>query len=279
VIPQRQRWAAWFALGSFSLCLCCGGCGPQQSVTINDFLNPNPTPAEAVRLSVDEADADERRRGISLLASSYFGGEPEYVELYRLIATDPDPTVRAACIKALGLHGSVEDVPRLIEALGDADASVRWEAAKALQKIHDPQAVRPLIEAMQQDPDSDVRMASAIALGQYPQPGVFTALVGALSDRAFGVVDSARTSLVLLTGQDFGYNGRAWLDWSAPRGGNLFQDQQPYTYKPFEKPRGFFDWIAFWSPRQDTSPRRPKGLPGSEPAKGQESADETGVGS
>ena len=59
---------------------------------------------------------------------------------------------------------------------------VRLAAAKALQRLHDP-AVADSMWTRMIDPneDSDVRAEIAIALGQYPTPAVFNALVAALS--------------------------------------------------------------------------------------------------
>ena len=97
-------------------------------------------------------------------------------EAYRLLMDDPDATVRAACIKALGAHGTVDDALLIIPRLKDEAAFVRWQAAKSLQRIHHEQAVGPLLDAMKSDEDVDVRMAAADALGQYPRPAVFDAL-------------------------------------------------------------------------------------------------------
>jgi len=222
-----------------------------------DSVTP-PTPSEAARDAFNVYDADKRRRSIALLSGSNFGGEAPYVRMYRLLVSDVDPTVRAACVRALGLHGTVEDVPTLIAALNEEVSFVRWEAAKALQKIHSPAAIEPLIRAMRNDADADVRMASANALGQYPTPGVFQSLIAALDDPSFSVALAAADALETLTGQELGTDPRLWLAWSDQNPESLFAQRQQYTWKPFHRERGFIDrTLLFWQDRPAPEPRAP----------------------
>ena len=211
-------------------------------------------------------DADLRRRSVALLSSSHFGHEEPYVRMYRLLIDDQDPTVRATCAHALGLHGTTQDAPTLIALLKDGTGFVRWEAAKALQKIHPTDAVRPLMQAMADDEDADVRLAAASALGQYPTQPVFNALVGALSDHNFGVVQTAAVSLSLLTGRDLGTDGGPWLDFAAEYPAGLFTAQRPYTYMPYQKPPGKLKKIKFWDRPEVVRPQAPVGLDPAGPA-------------
>ncbi len=244
--------------------LCfAGGCNMRQQMKdmLGDSLMP-PTPTEAARMAVNMYDADARRQGIALLSASSFGGEPQYVNMYRILVDDPDPTVRAVILKALGQHGSVEDAPILVRHLSDPrqPAFVRWEAAKALQLIHNPSAVSALVAALRSDEDPAVRRAAADALGQYPQPNVFQALVGALDDSNFGVTLAAHKSLQTLTGQHFDSDGSQWLSWSEANRGQWFANQQPYTIEPYVKPPGMVDRMKFWEKRPEPEPLTPTGL-------------------
>lgn len=223
-----------------------------------------PTPGEVARDAFNVYDADKRRNSVAMLSASPFGGEEPYLRLYRLLVDDPDATVRAACAKALGLHGSVEDVPLLLRRLGDDVAFVRWEAAVALQRVHSEDAVMPLMDSATKDPDADVRQAAALALGQYATPAVFGALVRALDDPDFSVAASARRSLCTLTGQDFGMDATNWLEWARQNDGRLFAHQQQYVWHPFEKPRGVLDKAQFWKKHQPVSPQVPRGLDAAE---------------
>lgn len=227
-----------------------------------DLVEPliPPKPSDVARQAFNVYDPDLRRRSVALLSSSHFGHEEPYVRLYRLLIDDQDPTVRAACAHALGQHGTTEDAATLVALLKDDTGFVRWEAAKALQKIHHPDAAGPLMQAMSDDEDSDVRLAAAAALGQYPARPVFNALVGALIDRNFGVVQTASQSLALLTGQELGTEGGPWLDFAADHPSTLFSAQRQYTYTPYQKPPSKFSKIKFWDKPEVVEPQPPVGL-------------------
>lgn len=262
--PNRR--ARFAVLAMLLPLLNLGAAGCQSGDTPQDWLANTvdsfspPTPQEAARDAFNMYDADRRRRAIALLSAAPFGGEDAYVRTYRLLLDDPDATVRAACAKALGMHGSVEDVQRLTPLLQDQNALVRWESAKALQRIHDPAAIDPLIRAVQHDEDADVRMAAAKALGQYAQPRVFDVLLGTLNDHDFGVVAAAHESLVTLTGQDLGTDSRDWLAWSQDHRATLFAHQQRYTYQPYQAPPGLLQRVQFWQSRAVAETRAPVGL-------------------
>lgn len=219
-----------------------------------------PTPSEAARDAFNVYDPDARRRSVALISASDFAGEPPYVRMYRLLMDDPDPTVRAACLAALGRNGSPEDVPLFIEHLTHPTHFVRWEAAKALQKVHSTDAIRPLAQTLRDDEDLDVRMAAAYALGQYRDRFVFDALVGALGDRDYGVRTAAAASLQTLTGQDLGVDPTVWITWSQDKPADtIFADAQPYTWQPYIKPRGMWSKMQFWKRYTPPDPRAPAG--------------------
>ena len=251
-----------------------GGCSnaPKGNLLGDLFASFSPpSPKQAALDAFDIYDADKRRRAVALLAAAPFGGEEPYVKLYRFhlgrgsdgqkVELDRDATVRATCAKALSMHGTVEDAELIVPLLKDDVAYVRWQAAMALQRIHHSIAVQPLMDTLRNDDDSDVRMASAQALGQYPEPLVFDTLVGALSDRDFGVVRAAHHSLKTLTGQeDLSSKGSVWVEWGKQNRSDLFASQQTYTYVPYEKPKSFFDKLAFWKKDKDNEPKEPIGL-------------------
>ncbi len=237
------------------------GCsdGPKS---FDDLLAPlmPPSPAQTARDAFNVHDPDLRRRSVALLSAASFGGEQPYLRMYRLLVDDTDATVRAACIKAIGQHGTLEDAPLLVAHLKDEDTFVRWEAAKALQKVHYPGATGPLVRAITDDEDADVRMAAAYALGQYPEMRVYHALVGALNDQSFSVVQAAQHALQTLTGYDFGYEASLWLMWAQKQADNVFDDRQPYRWQPYTKPPKLIDKALFWIERSPVESKPPKGL-------------------
>jgi hypothetical protein len=247
-----------------------------------------PTPGEVAR-DAFSLDPDARRRSVAALSGAIFGGEEPYVKLYRLMSTpygpngEKDATVRAAAIAALGLHGTPDDVPLICDRLTDPkeEPFVKWEAAKALQKLHNPIAIGPLIKGVK-DEQEDVRMASAFALGQYPDKRVLEELIFLLEDQNYGVVENAHVSLETLTGQELDADGVEWLRWMKANPGDLFSKQKKYTWQPFNKPPGFFRKMKFWDPVKPKGPEAPKGMepsstqPATRPAGTQPAADGKG---
>ena len=267
----RQLAVVFLVIGLWG---CSGASGP-----LAEMLGPltPPSPGQVARDAFNVHDPDLRRRSISTLSASSFGGEPPYVRLYRLLADDSDPTVRAACVRAIGMHGELDDMGLFVRCLKDEDAVVRWESARALQKFHGDQAVGPLIDAVGTDEDADVRMAATDALGQYPQMRSYQALVGALDDGSFGVVEAARRSLSTLTGYDFGNEGSLWLMWAQRHNGHVFDEQKPYTWQPYIKPPSLLDKAVdkamFWTKPVPVEPKVPKGLEAEADAKIDTDAD------
>lgn len=243
---------------------CSTGNNPMQGLV--EAISPE-TPGQVARDAFNVYDADVRRDSINKLAATKFGGEPPYLRLYRLLIDDPDPTVRAACCKALGLHGQVEDVKLLIPRTSDDSTLVRWEAAKALQKIYDPATIDALTTLLANDDDADVRQAAATALGQYPTISVYNQLVGALDDRSYSVVDAAAASLQTLTGQDFGSSGSAWLIFARKNSKAVFEHRKQYTWQPYVEPRSFWSKLMFWQKTPaPPEPQVPRGMTPIEPS-------------
>jgi hypothetical protein len=58
-----------------------------------------------------------------------------------------------------------------------------------------------------------VRIAAAEALRHYRTVGVVRVLAGTLGGKDFGVAWQSRWSLRILTGRDFRYNEREWLEY------------------------------------------------------------------
>ncbi|MEM9020847.1 MAG: HEAT repeat domain-containing protein [Planctomycetota bacterium] len=268
---SRKSWpdhlAGWvMALGLCALMLGCKSTGSGEGDGFfDDAFTSAPSPVEAVAMATDTTDPDRRRQGILWLSAAPFGGEGVYLELYRLFHNDPNPNVRAASARALGLHGTTDDAALLMLLVEDEDSFTRWQAANGLRMIHNLAAVDPLVGRL--DPlaeeDPNVRCCAADALGQYPSITVLNSLIVALEDRDFSVVEAARGSLRTLTGHDAGLDPRAWAAWSSENANNLFDNQQPYTYQPYTRPRYWVDYISFWDEiYRDEPPRVPTGLEG-----------------
>ena len=259
------------AAAAAALLAIAGGCSEDSGLAGGKFdestqsimsVFAGPTPVQAVQWATDPYDAGKRQYGILLLAGAPWGGESAYVKMYVLATHDEDPSVRTAAIRALSLHGSVEHVGLLVEALDADDPLTRREAARALQRIHSDDAIEPLLAATdpKRESEYEVRREAAVALGQYPTRRVALSLISALSDRRLGVNEAARTSLKTLTGQDFGYEIDDWVAW-AQRSDDLFAAGTPYEYPVFSRDETWYEAMMFWYKPPNETPGRPIGAP------------------
>jgi len=121
------------------------------------------------------------------------------------------PRMRAAAAQVLGDFGpeSRSATPVLLNALGDAHATVRLNAAFALGKIgSNPRVAVPALAALLRDADQEVRVYAAIALKKFGTrataaiPGLIAALqdpgwqVRERAALALGAVEASRTDVV-----------------------------------------------------------------------------------
>lgn len=269
-MKHGQRYVGRLAGFSMGIGIVTGlvGCGAIQddfkAVFIDPFTMPTPSEAAAWMFSVDP---ERRRLGMMLISNAPFGGEEPYLRVYREAVTDVDPMVRAAAAHGLAMHGEVEDGQRLIELLADKSQMVRWEATKGLQRIHDRNAIEPLLIVLAQDLDADTRAAAAAALGQYADSRVLDGLIDAIDDESLTVNHEAARSLRTLTGEFHRYDTLAWESWQA-RATTPFANGSAYIYPTYFRKRLWYEKVFPFSRRQFEQPKSPVGY-----AFGQEEAD------
>lgn len=264
--PQTRRRAAALLLAFPALALpACqdigfAGADPDANSVLS--IVAEPTPAEAAQWAVDPHDPDKRARGMLILANKPFGGEPVYLQMYRAGLTDSDPGVRAVAIRALALHGLPEDVPRIIEHFDSEDRLLRWECARALQRLHNPVAIGPLISHTldEKEPEANIRAAACTALGQYAETRVVDALIQALDDRDLHVNLAAKKSLRTLTGRNFGYDTSEWVAWRR-ESDDLFADRGTYTYPVFYRTPSWVERVVPWMQPPNEETAKPVGMP------------------
>jgi hypothetical protein len=91
---------------------------------------------------------------------------------------------------------------------------VRLQAAKALSNIPDASASETLAKTLGNQAETrDIRIAAAEALRHYRDLGVARVLAGTLSGRDFSIAWQSRWSLEIMTGEDYGYDERKWLEY------------------------------------------------------------------
>jgi HEAT repeat protein len=94
---------------------------------------------------------------------------------------DADRNLRRAAAESLGAIGDPQAVPPLLLALEDEHWSVRCAAAAALGRIRSAKATPALLTRLTDD-DSTVRRAAVAALGEIGDPRAAGALTQALQD-------------------------------------------------------------------------------------------------
>lgn len=216
---------------------------------INKFLGQQQeNPAELAR---DPYDADARYRGTVRLTVELLEPDERILEIFRDNLSDEDASVRAAAARGLATHGVAADGRLLAGALYDPEALVRRSAALGLQRIHEPAATGRLLELIVPtvEPDQNVRVEAALALGQYPQSDVVLGLVASLrsdTEQSLAVHAAVVRSLEMLTGRDFGLDFIAWQGW-IDENGSWFADQRAYMYPVFSRGRAWWEYLP-WLP-------------------------------
>jgi HEAT repeat protein len=93
-------------------------------------------------------------------------GAKEIMELAPAVATDPDVWTRVAIVESLGILGSLEALPLILEGLKDDEPLVRRAAVVAAMKVGSPDARAALTRASRDDIDWEVRLYATEALKQ-----------------------------------------------------------------------------------------------------------------
>lgn len=231
----------------FALAGCQGGSGVQfgEDSVVNRLFNE--TRANPAELARDPYDPDARYRGTVRLGVELLVADDRILDIFRANLTDEYASVRAAAARGLATHGVAADGALLAAALHDPEAVVRRSAALGLQRIHEPGATERLLQLIVPtiEPDQNVRVEAALALGQYPQSDVVTGLVASLrsdTEQSLAVHVAVGRSLELLTGQDHGLDFLAWQRW-IDENGAWFADQQAYTYPVFSRSRAWWEYL------------------------------------
>jgi HEAT repeat protein len=264
-----RRLIVGCVLSLAALCGCELNLRP-GSESLIQAVSTERTPGELAQMAVNPYDANDRYLGVLGLANETFANQPVYIRLFTDSIKDPEPSVRAAAARGLANHGEPAHVKLLVGALSDADPLVRQEAARGLQRLHDDSAIDPLIRAMREpdvrdtgtaaEREASVRTEAAMALGQYPQRRVVQALIAGLDDSELAVNDASLSSLRVLTGQDFGLDRVAWVDWLG-RAKQPFAAQGVYTYPVFHRDPRWFEYVPFVSKPHNEVAAPPAGLP------------------
>jgi len=98
------------------------------------------------------------------------------------LITTGDEVDRYYVSRTLGVLREKQAIPSLIQCLQDEDIDVSMEAAEALGRIGDAEAVPALLESLTHDPDGEVKTAVVEALGQIEVQEVIAPLLEVAKD-------------------------------------------------------------------------------------------------
>ncbi len=245
-----------------SIVIGCHPDGDHSESILPEFMTSLvDNPREIASNHLASPDPDLRAKAIAYFSVKPYGNEELYLKVYREMVDYADSSVRIEAVKALGTHGNVQDAQIYIAPrLKDEHPVVRWQAAVALGKIHNPKVISDLMDALQNDKSGDVKMACARSLGQYPSRLVFGVLVQAIDEQAYRISFEAVAALQTITGQDIGDDAEAWLKWSQNETGDIFRNKKKYTYKTFKGKKGLLNNMMIWKKAEFNKPKNPTGV-------------------
>ncbi len=211
--------------------------------------------SQLVAMVFDPDDPDKRREGIVGLSQKPWGLREPHLKGFALrLEIDRDASVRSAAVRALGKAGDPKYLPNIVTALDDKDATVRWDAAVALQSVvYGASAIEPLARHAAEDASVDVRESCVKALGNYRRPEAAKALLRCMSDSAFIVRYEAHKRLVDMTGRDLGKDPQDWASVD-------FEHMAPPPGKPW------WDWMGVSKNKTPAVEPTPTSEPASAPA-------------
>lgn len=159
---------------------------------LDDWFSGDDARMQAALEKLTEADlpalteaAASREPDTRALAAAALGtlATEDAVRALLPLSADPDSNVRAAAFHALGQQRAAEGVTPLLFALSDRSPYLARLASDALIQIGEP-AVLPLIEALDHEVESHVRVNVARALAFIADTRAIPALFRALEDES-----------------------------------------------------------------------------------------------
>lgn len=248
---SRRNGALIFGVSAaLAAILLCAGCKDKdRDVYTMDYQvkklfggDPKKSPKQMAADAFNEKDPDIRRSGIEGLSMKKWALREPYLKYFARLTEpkiEPDPTVRAVCVRALGRAHATKYQEEVNRALDDPSPVVRCDAATVLDEMPSEVVITRLRSmAIDTDETIDVRAAAARALKHYRTDEVYKTLLRALDDDDFTLRSAAHNSLVYMTGQDHGYNPENWAK-SPDQVGHETLPEQVVRYKK----RPWWDWM------------------------------------
>jgi HEAT repeat protein len=137
--------------------------------------------AQTPDLELLRSGTSEEKR--TILGKLRLTGQPEGLNSAIPALKDKDPVVRATAIPVVAKLGQ-KALPYLIDSLGDSSALVRKEAAYSIFEIYDDSAFEKLKAVLNKDPEMEVKVAAAYAIGGSSNPAASKPLLEVLSSKS-----------------------------------------------------------------------------------------------
>ena len=137
-------------------------------------------------------------------------GEPSVEPLIKACGKQ-DVETRRKVLRALGEMKDRRAIPCMAASLKDGNTTVRMLAAWGLSQMGEP-ALQPLLAELD-DKDSPGRSDAAFALGRINQPQAIGPLIAALKETDPDLRKESAKALSRITGQDFGESPADWQKW------------------------------------------------------------------
>ncbi len=125
-------------------------------------IDANPETFEAIASALQDDRATIRRWAAAVLGTSEMSEALE--PLAQTVLSDKSVAVRRTAGDALSDLADPQAIPTMCRALQDASKLVRWRAARFLNEIGDETAIAPLREAVETEPEFDVRVEIQAAI-------------------------------------------------------------------------------------------------------------------
>lgn len=190
-----------------ALALQCAGCGLF-----------GPTPEEELRAVAARQDHEAKREVLLEMRPT----EAMLPTLVQMVRQEPDPTVRALAVDALGTLKGRRVMSELRRAAReDPHYLVRKRALTALAGALGGRAESDLKFALENDPDRRVRVeAVKLVADRLPVDAALDRLLAALRDRAGAVRIRAALELKEITGRSLPPAYGPWRDFLTPESGS-----------------------------------------------------------
>lgn len=211
-----------------AMILAVGGCGNSASTNKEQGVSPvvgmiqklwpgKEAQQKELWDKLVDKDADVRREGVYELGDKPASKWKNTPQMLSIIAQgDPDGQVRVSALAVLASLDEEVWLPQVLQtSMGDIDNAVRAKTVEIFGDRQNDEHMKNLLVMLADDPEPSIRAAVATALGNYKGRQVIRALMEGLVDDNFSVNYRSRQSLVKITGQDFGYDDHAWLQWLA----------------------------------------------------------------